>query len=1120
MTASSGARRGRTLAIVGVVAVVVVAIAAGMLLLRPQPAPPSAAAPPTQPILVSIGQSGPTTVHQGYAATLTVRALGDHPIASLELWLGARRLAGATTQGGAPVQSARWSWTPAEAGPVVLVARATDDLGRQAQSAPLRLTVVAEPPMFRRVQQVTATGGESAAALARQAGGRADQLAIWNNDLDVDAPLEAGTVVFVPFDPEEAPRVEADEVRELAAFGLDRPITIGTGSIEIVAWQGAGPAAVQLAEGTGLFAPPEVTPTVSDCQIKLAVSSGATTATGLAVYGLGPSSATFDELATLAPSSSASTITIDASAGAYLLDVSTYDGATEQHGDLIAVDVPEACGDSGWTGPAQLSDGELIVEHAVDRAYLYLSQDNGPWIRVPSAAGTFVDAVGGRLDFSDDLPAGIDTSAVDIEAWGWSGGSLLDLGTGHKDSSATPPPAPAGGTGTDSISSFDFTSLDWIGTKYAPGTKELVKEPLYLREGELVVWDKSGHVLSDVTRDFRWQSNGDSATSVVWQVAAFPMSSDLAPDHPGVLLQKVEPVAQGTKSGEFSIDFRPLFVPPAKTASIGDTLGLDVVGQLQAVNLGNLGATPGPLATPGPAATGGALGSGTTATGVISADWLLQTFTPSVLYVRAVVMDGLKVVGPVSNFVKFSVIGMADQLDPFAPPPTGPAPTNGPEAPLRPYVIFMEFTPPANANPAFSTCVMVTSIDIQKGGGIYGLKPGDFYCYVAPSSGGGWSIADAFEDFVDFVSDAWDQISSAWSWLQQQLASAVAKYSGCSAIAGGSFCEGMVKIGISVALTSVGIPPSLPNTEELMQLAKGELKDALVDVAGKSVQAALGFDPCDVAYLASKSLGTSTCEDIAAQLIDDLAAQLDGWKSQQATAATGAVQLQGVNVVQHPWGQLRPPKFRLTIARNVNVPLPPNAACTMRLSMTSYAPNWTHNAYNEATGWGTVTENVSGAPFTSLPLDVPDPTSSEGSFEIPQSLPPDASIYQIVTAALNQKVAITRDYYLTETNFWREPNNPTVIYQPGQGYLYTVDQSNRAWVLTRNGLVVNAKVSPDLINPCFNAVVAYGVIPLQDLGYPCTPTYGAFWKTKDTPFAGTQPEQDKCAADYAKVASW
>jgi hypothetical protein len=1121
MTASQRTRRRRSLAVVAVIALVAVAIAAGMLLLQQRPAPtPAAAAPPTQPILVSVSLGGTDVAHQGYPTNVVVRALGDHPIATLELWLSSRRLATATTEGGAPAQSARWTWTPADAGPAILVARATDSLGRQAQSAPLRVTVDAGPPLFRKVSQVEVRDGETAAEAAARVGGRADELATWNDGIDPAVPLSAGAVVFVPFDPAPVPRPETQEVVELAGApvtwiaGGTNPVAADT--IELASWSGAGSAIYQLAEGTGLFVPPEVTPSVSDCQITLAISTDATNATGLAVYGMGPTSATFSELATLAPTSSQSEITIPASGGAYLLDVSTYDGGTEQLGDLIAVDVPPDCAEPGWSGPAQLSGGFLVVEHAVDRAYLYLSQDGGPWTRVPSAAGTFVDAVDGKLDFSHDLPADVATTSVDIEAWGWSGTSLLDLGTGHKDAPASPPPAPVGGGGTNTVSSFDFTTLDWIGSKWVQGTSEFVEEPLYLRDGELEAWTSTGQVSPDLSRDFRWQSNGDTVDAVVWQVAAFPMAPEMAPDQPGVLLQQTLPVQEGTKTGVFPIDFRPIFAPPPEKLQIGDSQGLEVLGQITAASLG----TPGsPAPAPTPAGTGGVVSQGSPAT--FSADWLLQSFTPSVLYVRAVAMDGTQVVGPVSNFVRFTVTQAGTALDPNAAPPTGPSPTNGPSATLRPYVLFLEFVPPANANPAFSECVMVTGIDVQKGGAFYGFELGDFYCEYT-STGGGWSLANAFNDFVDFVADAWDQIASAWSWLQSQLAAAIAKYSGCSAIAGGSFCEGMVKVGISIALTSVGIPPSLPNTQELMQMAKGELRDALVDVAGKSVESLLGFDPCDAAYLAGQGLGTTTCDDIADQLIDDLGAQLDAWKSSEAVATTGAPLLQGVNVVQHPWGQLRPPKFRVTIARNVNVPLPANTTCTMRLSMTSYVPNWTHSAYSELTGWGTVTENVSGPPFASLYKVIPDPASSDGAFQMPTTLPPDASVYQTILAALNEKVAITRDYYLTETNFWREPNNVTQIYVPGQGYTNTVDfKANRAWVLLQNGTVVNATVAPGPGSAgCFDPVIAYSVIPLHDLGYPCTPTYGAFWQTKDAPFSGDLATQIKCSIDYAKVSSW
>lgn len=1110
----------------GAVVLVVVAIVVAAIGLQPRPTAPRAAdPPPTAALIVSVAQTGERTVSLGFPTTLTVRALSDQPIASVELWLGARLLAQASNTGGGPAQVARWSWTPATAGPATIIARATDVRGREAQSAPLRISVDPDPPTYRTIRPVTIEAGDTANDAALRVGGETADLVRWNEGLDPMAALETGTIVFVPLAVRAAPMPEdTDEIRDLTGglIGRDDTAVHGAGTVTLASWSGAGPDVTvgPAANGTGLFVPPEVTPSVEDCTIELAVASDASNATGLAVYGLTPDASNFAQVAAFpAGGDAASTYETPAAAGAYLFSVSTYDGAVEEQGDLVEVVVPPECGEPGWSGAAQLSAGLLLVDAPVGRAYLYLSQDGGPWRRLPSDPDAFVESVDDQLDFGAYLPDDLASTTVDLEAWGWSGAGLLPLGTGHQEPAPTPDPsapAPVGGGGAANLfAGGTFTELDWIAKHASAGSPEIPVNELLLRDGELVVWTTQGAVRNSLTEDFRWLTNATGVDSLVWQVAAFPMSKDLAPETPGVLLQKVVPQKEGTQDGVFPIDFRPIFAPPAQTAEVGDVMTGGLIQQLSLAEFGSLQsgspapATPSPLGAP----------ATVTDTGVYSPTWLLPKFIPSVLYVRAIPMDGAKVVGGVSNFVKLAVVADGTpKLDANATFAPGPQPTPGPTPGLKPYQLFLQFLPPANANPEFSDCVTVTGFESWVNPAQVGLKVGDFFCAVYSNTDGGWSLAGAFEDFVDFVADTWDAVTEAWSWLQDKLVSAMAKYSGCSSFAGKGFCEGLAKVGLSVALASAGIPPSLPNTKELIAMGKGELKDALVDLAGKAAQSTLGYDPC----AAAQGIGMDTCQQIADQLVNELVAQLDALKTQEASAFTGVQIPPGIHAVPHPWGQLRPPRFRLTIARNVAIPLPTTGECRMRLSMTSHIKDWTHKYYTESTKkWGTITENVAGSPFLDLTIPVPDPSKAEGAIVLSPELSPDASVYEILLAALNKKVLIIRDYYLTDTAFWRESNNPGQIYVAGQGYISFVDHGNRAWVLLQPGAATIANVSrPPYAADCFDPVAAFSVIALKTQGYPCVPTYGWMAETVKDPFVGTFTQKIECSKLYKQALGY
>jgi hypothetical protein len=196
----------------------------------------------------------------------------------------------------------------------------------------------------------------------------------------------------------------------------------------------------------------------------------------------------------------------------------------------------------------------------------------------------------------------------------------------------------------------------------------------------------------------------------------------------------------------------------------------------------------------------------------------------------------------------------------------------------------------------------------------------------------------------------------------------------------------------------------------------------------------------------------------------------------------------------------------------------------MTLSMSAKVTSWTHDAWDSTTQtWSIRTGPVSGAPFTAITLDVPNPETVDGPvIELSKALPPDASIYQVMLAAMSKKLVIIRPYYLTQAAFWREPGNETQIYQQGKGYLSVLDQTNHAWVLLQNGTPVTAMVSRTPGSPdCFDNVGASGSIPATVMGAGCFPAYaGKGWIQEYAIGAPTPKQQAECEAMYQEVAGW
>jgi len=177
-------------------------------------------APPRLPLLVTANQAGgQSQAHVGYPTPITAHALGGTAIRAIEMWLGDRRIARSTSTTDAPAFHARWDWTPREPGVAILVARAIDVDGRVAQSNLVRTSVSAEPPSMVDLREVIAAEGDSLAAIAARDGANPAAIRRWNDDLDLLAPLAAGTVVRVPvpIPPAPPPAETFDEMIELAA---------------------------------------------------------------------------------------------------------------------------------------------------------------------------------------------------------------------------------------------------------------------------------------------------------------------------------------------------------------------------------------------------------------------------------------------------------------------------------------------------------------------------------------------------------------------------------------------------------------------------------------------------------------------------------------------------------------------------------------------------------------------------------------------------------------------------------------------------------------------------------------------------------------------------------------
>jgi len=138
----------------------------------------------------------------------------------------------------------------------------------------------------------------------------------------------------------------------------------------------------------------------------------------------------------------------------------------------------------------------------------------------------------------------------------------------------------------------------------------------------------------------------------------------------------------------------------------------------------------------------------------------------------------------------------------------------------------------------------------------FGLSVGDkvkpkypdyFFC-VSNSSGGGWvesfvnTFGDVLTGIVDSVGKLVNSASELWEDIQKYAVDAAA--AGLSAIPGvncSSICKAALQAGLEIGLATMGVPPSLPNFDELLDQGADYL---VAQVAAQAAsQAGLGGIP-------------------------------------------------------------------------------------------------------------------------------------------------------------------------------------------------------------------------------------------------------------------------------------
>jgi hypothetical protein len=327
---------------------------------------------------------------------------------------------------------------------------------------------------------------------------------------------------------------------------------------------------------------------------------------------------------------------------------------------------------------------------------------------------------------------------------------------------------------------------------------------------------------------FRWSDAG-TGTRAVWQVCRFEPSATIAnwKEPTGLAAGgELSEVPAPGKSASFSIDFRAFAPKPPETA-VRSTPAPATNGRM--LSAGRFQPQVHPP-VPAASARAGRRGPEAAAREVIATTvqidrpayvGLRLAGNPWTFYVRVVVLNAKgEATGAVSTTATVRY-GQPPPSDLKLPPP-GPPPQPPPD-PLRPRVTILEYEPiRPQASDAAEWFIVTRDFGPWKKGQVLHLTPKepDVWDRIGNAVGG---VVGFFEDAVNWVATAYQDIKKT---AIDVVASSIP---GCSGP-----CRDVLSYGLDTGLAACGMPPDLPNFDQLVDMGKGNLAATLVAQAGLS----------------------------------------------------------------------------------------------------------------------------------------------------------------------------------------------------------------------------------------------------------------------------------------------
>ena len=820
--------------------------------------------------------------------SILVQVSGIAPVTAVELWAGSDRvdvIEDSTRLD--PTWSVKLTWKPSVEGTTLLAARGIDADGRSATSNPLTFTTT-PPSAPLPIAQYDTVEGDTPSSVAASFG--VDVGVLLAEAQSADLAYEPGIRIGIPQAQSDVPPDDLDH-RAPSGFRSAQPALaanvpiadLGGCKVAIeVPFAGATDAVlVRAGVGASGFEPVDASPRGGDATIS------------------------FDDIA-LAP-------------GPQLFAIeATVAGVRSSTAPMLAGGA-ERCGGT-WDGELRVEHGVLLgVPADIAQVYLFVST-TGAWRRVPSEAQATLPRAGAGFDVRTAMPDVAGAAGVDIEVWGWRDGSLVEVGRSRFTPDEGSDPTLVIGRGRGSSLAL-ITSPEGV-----------VPEALSIDE-----WLSEAGV-----HRFRWSSSIPGTTHAIWQILTFAPTPNTSPMTSGV-------VAQGPltgSNGTFELDIRAIIDGPPQTPEL--TSAMPAYATIAGPAANGVRRTKGALSPAGDEQAGGATS--------MSAEEMADLLFPPLdnIHIRVIPMVGETWPGTATTNVvirlgaptlddltkNLDLDGLGDPIDPDATPYDLTATIQPPTPPNPGYVNCWQFVKWDNAERALNIFKaaqykwwddFLTAI-----GPDTPICPGP--CYFGSIKFGGGKPCTSGGLYIPGLSELgalgvqlWDALVAGLSAVKGWVVDAIVKVSGCTAFASKAFCDGVATLAVNAVLAVYGIPPSLPNSEQLKQIAKGELKELVLESAQD-----LGI-PCAELGTATSAVGADdiSCDALIDAALDEVERQVGELFAESARASAGIPFPPGAIVQPAQLGQTGPAIVTMTLTPTPGAPTVGGMDCAAQITMLS-----------------------------------------------------------------------------------------------------------------------------------------------------------------------------------------